>query len=55
LPYDVVRAAEDHRATLLAFLQSAYEAGASTAGWDQAELSSNWCPPLPELRNLLAS
>jgi len=45
LPYDVVRAADDPRATLLSFLESAYDAGASLAGWDRADLSSAWCPP----------
>jgi hypothetical protein len=48
LPYEVVRTASDPRTTLLAFLQSAYEAGAEAAGWDIAELESSWCPhPLP--------
>ena len=45
LSYDVVRRATDPRATLLAFLDSSYEAGAITAGWDIADLSSTWCPP----------
>jgi hypothetical protein len=44
LPYDAVREADDPRATLLAFLQSAYEAGASAAGWDRGELASSFCP-----------
>ena len=44
LPYDDVRTAADPRATLLAFLESAYQAGATTAGWDRAELESSWCP-----------
>jgi hypothetical protein len=43
LPYDAVRGADDPRATLLAFLQSAYEAGARTAGWSD-ELRSSYCP-----------
>src|SRR3954447_24043471 len=34
LPYDDVRTAADPEATLLAFFESAYRAGASTAGWD---------------------
>jgi Family of unknown function (DUF5996) len=34
LPYDVVRAATDPAATLLGFYESAYHAGATTAGWD---------------------
>ena len=38
LPYDAVRTAADPTAALLEFLQSAYEAGADTAGWDRAEL-----------------
>ena len=38
LRYDDVRAAPDPRATLLEFLQSAYEAGARRAGWDPAAL-----------------
>jgi hypothetical protein len=45
LPYDVVRGSDNPRETLLDFLQSAYEAGADAAGWDQAELASSWCPP----------
>jgi Family of unknown function (DUF5996) len=44
LRYDVVRAAVDPRAELLAFLESAYEAGAGAAGWDRADLTSRWCP-----------
>jgi hypothetical protein len=53
LPYDAVRSAADPRATLLAFLQSAYQAGADAAGWDRRELESSWCPSPPELANLL--
>jgi hypothetical protein len=45
LPYEVVRTAAGPRKTLLEFLDSAYRAGATTAGWDVAELSSSWCPP----------
>ena len=45
LPYDTVRAAKDPRATLLAFLESAYEAGTAAAGWPAGELRSSWCPP----------
>ena len=40
LPYEAVRTAADPRATLLAFLQSAYEAGARTAGWDTSSFES---------------
>jgi hypothetical protein len=36
LPYEAVRTAADPEATLLAFLQSTYEAAAVTAGWDRA-------------------
>jgi hypothetical protein len=45
LPYDEVRNAADPRGTLLDFLQSAYDAGAATAGWDTNRLRSSWCPP----------
>jgi hypothetical protein len=45
LPYESVRAAADPRGTLLAFLQSAYEAGTAAAGWPADELRSSWCPP----------
>lgn len=34
LPYDSVRTAADPEETLLAFLESAYRAGATSAGWD---------------------
>jgi hypothetical protein len=44
LPYDAVRTAPDPRATLLEFLQSAYEAGARLADWDENTLESSWCP-----------
>jgi Family of unknown function (DUF5996) len=47
LPYEAVREAADPKATLLEFLESAYEAGADAAGWNRAELVSSWCPPLP--------
>jgi hypothetical protein len=38
LPYEAVRTTADPDATLLAFAQSAYEAGATLAGWDRAPL-----------------
>jgi hypothetical protein len=38
LPYDAVRTAPDPDATLLAFLQSTYEAAAETAHWDRPAL-----------------
>jgi hypothetical protein len=34
MPYESVRTTRDPRTTLLAFYQSAYEAGAGAAGWD---------------------
>ena len=52
LPYEAVRTAVDPRATLLAFLESAYQAGA--AAWDRDELASSWCPSAPELGDLLS-
>ena len=55
LTYEAVRTADDPRAALLAFLESAYEAGAVTAGWDRAELASSWCPPAPALESLLTT
>jgi hypothetical protein len=36
LPYEVLRTSPDPDATLLAFLQSTYEAAADLAGWDRA-------------------
>jgi len=45
LPYDDVRTASDPRKLLLAFLQSAYDAGTAAAGWPADELRSSWCPP----------
>jgi len=38
LMYDDVRRAESPKTALLAFLQSTYEAGATTAGWDRSAL-----------------
>jgi Family of unknown function (DUF5996) len=45
LRYDDVRAAPAPHDALLRFLQSAYDAGATAAGWPAEELRSNWCPP----------
>lgn len=53
LPYESVRTSPDPRSTLLAFLESAYGAGAELAGWDREELSSSWCPEPGALRDLL--
>jgi hypothetical protein len=54
LPYETVRTAPDPRTTLLAFCQSAYEAGARLAGWDTASFESTWCPTPAQLRQLHA-
>ena len=43
----------DPRATLLAFFESAYRAGARGPGWDRDDLSSSWCPAPLELSGLL--
>lgn len=48
LRYDDVRAADHPRATLLEFLQSTFEAGASLAGWNLADTATQWCPVPPE-------
>jgi hypothetical protein len=42
LPYDVVRKSSSPDDTLLAFLQSTYQAAADGAGWDRAALE---CAP----------
>ena len=52
LPYEAVRTSEDPRRALLAFMQSAYEAGARCAGWDQDDLTSSFCPGPAALREL---
>jgi hypothetical protein len=49
LPYEAVRTAPDPKAALLAFLESAYEAGAGASGWDADDLMSSWCPDLSDL------
>ena len=38
LPYDAMRTAKDPEATLMAFLQSTYDAAADLANWDRAAL-----------------
>ena len=55
LPHGAVRASADPRTTLLAFLQSAYEAGARTAGWDTSGFESTWCPTPGQLAELRTS
>src|SRR5262245_47946031 len=49
LPYETVRTAKDPQAALLAFCQSAYEAGARLAGWDAGAFESTWCPTPDQL------
>jgi len=44
LPYEAVRTSADPRGTLLAFLESAYQAGAHASGWDAEDLESSWRP-----------
>jgi Family of unknown function (DUF5996) len=44
LPYADVSSAADPKQTLLDFLQSAFEAGASLAGWNLADTATSWCP-----------
>ena len=45
LPYAAVRTAADPDETLLAFLQSTYEAAAESAGWHRASLEREPLPP----------
>ncbi len=54
LPYESVRTAPDPRTTLLAFCQSAYEAGARLGGWDASGFESAWCPTPSQLHDLHA-
>jgi hypothetical protein len=44
LPWESVLSADDPRALLLEFLQSAYETCAGHAGWDVTALESAWYP-----------
>src|SRR5256714_582415 len=53
LAYEAVRTASDPRSTLLAFLESAYEAGAGAAGWGKAAVAAAWGPAPPGLSGLL--
>jgi hypothetical protein len=53
LRYEAVRRAADPKAVLLAFLESAYQAGADASGWDRSELASSWCPSPVQLSQLL--
>jgi hypothetical protein len=45
LPYEAVRTSEDPEAMLLAFLQTTYEAAATTADWDRAQLETTGLAP----------
>jgi len=45
LPYEAVRSAADPDATLMAFLQSTYEAAADAAGWDRSFIEREPVPP----------
>ena len=54
LPYDAVRAAADPRNALLAFLESAYRAGAGLSGWDPAAHASSLRPSPAQLSAILA-
>jgi Family of unknown function (DUF5996) len=47
IAYEDVRTAASPREALLGFLQSAYEAGARTAGWPMEDLASTWAPGQP--------
>ncbi|MHB8465342.1 MAG: DUF5996 family protein [Acidimicrobiales bacterium] len=42
LPYSAVRTAHDPDATLMAFLQTTYEAAADLGAWPRAELEASW-------------
>jgi hypothetical protein len=53
LPYESVRSADDPRTHLLAFLESAYRAGARAPNWDRDALASSWYPDPPELSKIL--
>jgi hypothetical protein len=50
-----VRTASNPTTTLLAFCQSAYEAGARLAGWDITSFESTWCPTPDQLQQLHAN
>ncbi len=55
LPYETVRTAPVPKTMLLAFCQSAYEAGARLAGWDTTSFTATWCPTPEQLKELRAS
>jgi hypothetical protein len=47
LPYDAMRTAPNPHRCLLAFYESAYRAGASSAGWDTAAFATRSAPQIP--------
>ena len=51
-PYEALRTAADPRRALLAFLQSAYDAGSIAAGWDREAFRSSFCPCPSDLPRL---
>src|SRR5262245_40302509 len=55
LPYEEVRTSEDPRRMVLAFCESAYEAGARLADWDTTAFTSSACPAPDELQALQAT
>jgi len=55
LPYEEVQTSEDPHRILLAFYESAYEAGARLAGWDTTAFTSSACPTPDELQELQAT
>jgi hypothetical protein len=55
LPYEAVRTARDPKKALLAFCQSAYEAGARLASWDTSGFESTWCPTADQIHQLHAT
>jgi hypothetical protein len=42
LKYEDVRRSENPDQTILDFMQSTYEAGATAAGWDRENLEVDW-------------
>jgi hypothetical protein len=54
LPYEAVRTSRNPRRTLLAFCQSAYEAGARLGDWDTTRFASRWSPTSGQLEELTA-
>ena len=55
LPYEEVRTSDDPRRTVLAFCQSAYEAGARLVSWDTDAFTSSACPAPEALQELQAT